>query len=304
MKPGAIRAFFWSNEMVCLLLDFIDFFEVKRTLVQIPLPSMSLSKTILSLFVAVGMFTNSISSFASAYADAPKSTPRVSTRIHVRKSTLVAKSSSSSKSYASSSHSIARKPSSSSSSKSNSSVASFSSPSSTTVTHCTDAAWSCVVLRICRDNGMYDNLCSLKDRNCLGSQSVKPPSSIPCASSSSTSSLDSDDNSASSASASFSSISRSSDITAKNMKRNLAAWAEARKALVVKEEDMSHQPQGAGCMRTLAAIDSDWVMNYNNYVSISNNLLNGGNWLPGIQTAEQQMTDVIERIRLAPTFCY
>jgi hypothetical protein len=88
------------------------------------------------------------------------------------------------------------------------------------------------------------------------------------------------------------------------MKSNMDAWTEARKDLTSKMDNMSHQPTGRYCMPTLAAIDADWVVNYNNYVEIYNNMYPGSDWSSSIHRVEQQMKDVLERIRLAPTFCY
>ena len=70
-------------------------------------------------------------------------------------------------------------------------------------------------------------------------------------------------------------------------------------------DNMSHQPNGRGCMPPLAAIDSDWVTNYNNYATAYNNMGYGnGDWSGAMATAERQMADVLQRIEDAPTFCY
>jgi hypothetical protein len=89
------------------------------------------------------------------------------------------------------------------------------------------------------------------------------------------------------------------------MDEKINEWKKAREELSTKMNNMANQPNGRGCMPTLAQIDQDWVFNYNNYVSVYNNLGYGsGDWSGAIGTAETRMLDVLERIRLAPTYCY
>ena len=166
-----------------------------------------------------------------------------------------------------------------------------SSVSAPVYARCTPDTWICVTRGYCT-NGMIDNYCQRRlgsnlgemlQGACLNPEAVKPPSKVPCGSSSSSSSISILD----------------------RMKANMDAWTEARKELTAKMTTMGNQPSGAGCMPTLAAIDSDWVMNYNNYLSAYNNMGYGsGDWSGAIQTAERQMADVIQRIHGAPTFCY
>jgi hypothetical protein len=96
--------------------------------------------------------------------------------------------------------------------------------------------------------------------------------------------------------------------TAKDkMQANMDAWTKDREALSAKMNNMANQPNGRGCMPTLAEIDEDWVRNYNNYVDAYNSMDYpgvGGDWSQAIRNAEIRMKEISERIRLAPTYCY
>jgi hypothetical protein len=129
---------------------------------------------------------------------------------------------------------------------------------------------------------MAENVCTLKV-TCLHPEAVKPPAFVSCRTASSQATVSTPD----------------------KVKANLDAWIEARKELTTKTENMSHQPGGRGCLSTLAAIDNDWVMNYNNYVSLSNNLsYNANHSGNAMQSVEEQMFQVLKRIKEAPTYCY
>jgi hypothetical protein len=148
------------------------------------------------------------------------------------------------------------------------------------VNNCTESAWQCSEGITC-DNGFRKNICFLIDNKCLSPNSVKPKEVVEC-------------------------TLRIQEI----MNANTDKWLEARKELTAKLENMSHQPNGAGCMPILADIDNDWVNTYNSYLDLyeaayiyANNNGNATNYQP-LLPIEAKMDKVLMDIKAAPTYCY
>jgi hypothetical protein len=172
---------------------------------------------------------------------------------------------------------------------------------------CTTDDWVCSPLSTCNFKGMRDVNCVLKSGStCLNPDKVMPPSSVSCA----------------------------ETIKGPELKvwigTMMQLLTEARKPLTSKMENMSHQPNGDGCFKTLAKIDDDWVTLYNQYLGIysrintipseyqdyfnnqvtyvnqANGLL-GYNWYQDINyrdTMALSIPNIVSQIRAAPTYCY